>query len=221
MTGLITFANRGGKGLSFPNNIFAWNNGGTDGALDLHDCAMKKDAGYWPLWHDETVSYLENPANWDVNVIIWSWCGQVDKKYTTGRLESEYLEPMSRLEKKYPNIIFVYMTGHVAHRSDATNKAANRMIRDYCEDNGKVLYDFADIECYDPDGTFYEFPNDNCDYYSANGTKRGNWALEWQAKHTQNIDWYSCSAAHSKPLNGNQKAYAAWALWCALTADLD
>ena len=39
------------------------------------------------------------------------------------------------------------------------------MIRDYCSENGKVLYDFADIESYDPDGTFYEYPGDGCDYY--------------------------------------------------------
>jgi len=35
------------------------------------------------------------------------------------------------------------------------------------------------------------------------------------------VDWYSCGAAHSQPLNANQKAYAAWSLWCKLAADLD
>ena len=37
MTGLIDFANNGGVGLSLPTDIFAWNNGGAGGALDLHD----------------------------------------------------------------------------------------------------------------------------------------------------------------------------------------
>ena len=34
-------------------------------------------------------------------------------------------------------------------------------------------------------------------------------------------DWYDCNSAHSAALNANRKAYAAWALWCKLAADLD
>ena len=37
MTGLVGFANGGGLDLSLPVDIFAWNNGGAGGALDLHD----------------------------------------------------------------------------------------------------------------------------------------------------------------------------------------
>jgi hypothetical protein len=81
----------------------------------------------------------------------------------------------------------------------------------------KVLYDFADIESYDPDGTFYEFPHDNCNYYeSVSGPILGNWAIEWQDSHTEGVDWYSCTSAHSQPLNANRKAYAAWWLWARL-----
>ncbi len=43
-----------------------------------------------------------------------------------------------------------------------------------------------------------------------------NWAIDWQNSHTINVDWYDCSAAHSQPLNGNLKAYAAWWLWAKL-----
>ena len=130
---------------------------------------------------------------------------------------SEYLTPMSQLEAEYPGVTFVYMTGHVDHWDDANNKAANQMIRDYCTTNNKVLYDFADIESYDPDGMFYEFPHDNCDYYeSVNGPLLGNWAIEWQDSHTQGVDWYDCPSAHSQPLNANRKAYAAWWLWARL-----
>ena len=117
----------------------------------------------------------------------------------------------------YPDVTFVYMTGHVDHWDDANNKAANLMIKDYCNSNNKVLYDFADIECYDPDGTYYEFPHDNCDYYSsASGSLLGNWATEWQNSHVENTDWYNCSSAHSQPLNANRKAYAAWWLWAII-----
>ena len=217
MTGLVAFANVGGLGLSHPENFFQWNNGGLGGALDLHDSAMAGDCGYYPAWVNNTTDYLNTTINQDVNVIIWSWCGQVDDKYAAGTLESEYLTPMANLEIQYPGVTFVYMTGHVDHWDDANNKAANQMIRDFCIANDKVLYDFADIESYDPDGTFYEFPHDNCDYYaSAGGAIIGNWATEWQSSHTQNVDWYSCTSAHSQPLNANQKAYAAWWLWARI-----
>lgn len=225
MTGLVEFANNGGKGLSHQDNIFAWNKGGIDGALDLHDYAMGGDCGYYPQWVNNTVSYLgtvnsttgRGTHHSDVNVIIWSWCGQVDDKYAVGALDSEYLTPMSNLGVEYFGVTFVYMTGHVDHWDDADNKAANQMVRNYCIANNKMLYDFADIEFYDPDGAYYEFPHDNCDYYeSAQGTLLGNWAVEWQDLHTEGVDWYNCGHAHTQPLNSNQKAYAVWWLWAVL-----
>jgi len=217
MNGLIGFANAGGLGLSLPDDIFAWNNGGSGGALDLHDRAMGGDVGYYPQWVNNTTNYLNNPSYSDVNVIVWSWCGQVSGKYASGTLNSEYLTPMTTLETAYPDVTFIYMTGHVDHWDDTNNKAANQAVRDYCAANGKVLYDFADIESYDPDGVYYEFPHDNCDYYaSLGGPKLGNWATEWRSSHTEDVDWYDCGSAHSDALNANQKAYAAWALWTAI-----
>ena len=58
MSGLVGFANNGGLGLSLPTDIFAWNNGGTGGALDLHDNAMVGDCGYYPQWVNNTRDYL-------------------------------------------------------------------------------------------------------------------------------------------------------------------
>ncbi|MBM9606588.1 hypothetical protein [Desulfopila inferna] len=217
MAGLVEFANGGGLGLSLPANIFAWNNGGTDGALDLHDSFMIGDAGGYPQWVDRTREYLDNPENSDVNVVIWSWCGQVSDKYRAGTLESEYLLPMTRLEQDYPQVKFVYMTGHAHIDEDADTKAGNEIIRNYCRANEKILYDFNDIESYDPDGTYYEFPDDSCDYHANPWFSRiGNWAIEWQDSHVEGDDWYNCESAHSQPLNANRKAYAAWYLWAAL-----
>ena len=44
MSGLVSFANAPNGG-----STYAWNNGGTDGALDLHDCAMGGDVGSSPM----------------------------------------------------------------------------------------------------------------------------------------------------------------------------
>lgn len=217
MTGLVDFANGGGKGLTLPVDIFAWNEGGTDGALDLDDYAMADDVGTYPAWYDNTVNYLENPNSDDVNVIMWAWCGQVNDKYYNNQLFSEYLTPMTQLEDAYPNVTFVYMTGHVDHNNDAINKAANSVVRDYCRANNKVLYDFADIETFDPDGVYYPFPDDDCEYYaSRTGALLGNWATEWQDAHVEGVDWYDIDASHTVALNGNQKAYAAWWMFARL-----
>ena len=67
MSGLVGFANGGGKGLALPADAFAWNNGGSGGALDLHDYAMCNDVGYFPDWVVCTSNYLDDPANADVN----------------------------------------------------------------------------------------------------------------------------------------------------------
>ena len=221
MSGLVPFMNA--RGVT--NNLYAWEQGGAGGALDMHDDAMGSDVGYYPGWVDKTRSYLGavdpqtgrgTGKNGHINVVIWSWCGQVSEKYKNGTLNSQYLEPMSQLESEYFGIRFVYMTGHLDHAQDADNKGANQAIRTFCAQNNKVLYDFADIESYDPDGNFYQYANDDCSYYSSTGTALGNWATEWQASHTKGVDWYECSSAHSQPLNANLKAYAAWWLWASL-----
>jgi len=217
MTGLIGFANNGGLGLSLAQDIFKWNNGGTNGALDLEegdgygDGWLDHDCGY-PDWVNETRTYLDDPSHADINVIIWSWCGQA-AGYTEQQMNDDYLAPMTQLESDYPNVTFVYMTCHANGTGETGNlHLRNRQIRDYCMANNKVLYDFYDIECYDPDGNYFGDKNvsDDCSYSG------GNWATEWQNSHVENVDWYNCSSAHSQPLNANRKAYAAWWLWAVL-----
>lgn len=208
MSGLVDF-----KGIEY-----AWNNGGSNGALDLHDYAMTGDLGNpdRTSWAGRTRTYLD--ANDDVNVIIWSWCGQVSSATETDI--NTYLDLMTDLESDYPDVMFVYMTGHLDGTGLEGNlHIRNEQIRNYCEENDRILYDFADIETYDPDGTWFgdKIPNDACAYDTDNnGSRDGNWAIEWQDSHTEGVDWYQCSSAHSEPLNANRKAYAAWWLWARL-----
>ncbi len=225
MNGLINFANDGGLGLSLPQDIFEWNNGGADGALDLEEGDgygsgwLDHDCGYYPNWIDETRQYLDDPSHSDVNVIIWSWCGQVSGMSEQDMID-KYLAPMTQLENDFPNVKFVYMTGHADGSGETGNlHIRNQQIRDYCIANNKILFDFYDIECYDPDGNYYgdKLVNDNCDYDSnGDGSRDANWAIDWQNNHTEGVDWYQCPAAHSQPLNANRKAYAAWWLWARL-----
>jgi len=154
-----------------------------------------------------TVQYLRQHPN--VNVVMWSWCGQCA---TNNPQEiANYLQGMSSLEQQFPKVRFVYMTGHLdGSGSQGALFKRSQEIRDFCRRNGKTLYDFGDIERYDPDGVDYldKGANDNCDY------RGGNWAIAYQRKHP---DWvFPCNPAHSQPLNGNLKAYAAWQLFAKI-----
>lgn len=208
MSGLVSF-----KGASY-----SWSNGGAGGSLDLHDYAMSGDLGNpdRTSWAARTRTYLA--ANPDVNVIIWSWCGQVSD--ATEAHISTYLSLMDDLEKDFPGVAFVYMTGHLDGSGLKGNlNLRNEQIRSFCRENGRILYDFADIESYNPSGVWFgdKNPDDGCNYDTdGNGSRDGNWAVEWQNAHTRGVDWFDCPAAHTQPLNANQKAYAAWWLWARI-----
>ncbi len=208
MAGLVTF-----KG-----SLYSYAAKGVDDVLDLRDTPFSgaNDLGNpnRTAWATATRNYLDQ--NPDINTIIWSWCGQAG---TANESDIEtYLSLMNALEEDYPSVYFVYMTGHLDGSGvDGNLNQRNEQIRAFCRENGKILYDFADIESYDPDGNYYldKMANDNCDYDSdGNGSRDANWAEEWQDAHPG--EWYSCSAAHSKALNGNRKAYAAWNLWAGI-----
>lgn len=205
------------KGLQY-----AFNEGGSNGALDIDDYAFSgaSDLGNpnFTAWETATRTYLNSTSNANVNVVIWSWCGQVSS--ATEDDINTYLNLMNGLENDYPDVKFVYMTGHLDGSGLNGNlNSRNDQIRNYCDLNNKILYDFNDIESYDPDGNYYldKDATDNCDYDSdGNGSLDQNWAINWQNSHTLNVDWYDCSPAHTQALNGNLKAYAAWWLWAKL-----
>ncbi len=206
--------------MEWKGDLYKWNNGAMTGALDIRDQIMGGDLGHNGdlEWESATRSLLDDPRNDDINVVIWSWCGGVSDN-TEGGINI-YLDAMNRLEIDYPDVQFVYMTGHLDGTGEEGNlHLRNEQIRKYCKDNNKILYDFADIESYDPDGNYYldKLANDNCDYDSnGDGTRDKNCAIDWQNAHEEGADWYQVSVAHSQPLNGNLKAYAAWYLWARL-----
>ena len=209
MNGLNDFKN---------TDLYSFNNEGSNGALHLHDGGVYGDLGNpnRTAWAQETREYIADHP--DVNVVIWSWCGQAST--ATEEDINTYLNLMDGLEKDFPAIQFIYMTGHLDGTGETGNlHVRNEQIRSFCETHGKFLYDFADIESYDPEGNYYldKLANDGCNYDSdGDGRRDKNWAVDWQNSHTEGVDWYECESAHSEPLNANRKAYAAWWLWARL-----
>jgi hypothetical protein len=221
MTGLVGFMNQQG----YKTDLFAFNRTGSGGALHLFEGDgygsgdLDHDAGYYPNWVDETRNYLGTPTitgrggnHPEMNVIMWAWCGQLSG-YSRDNVFDLYLNKMDQLELDYPGIIFVYVTGHADGSGlDGALHRNNQTIRDYCLQHNKALFDFYDIECYDPNGSYFgdKHVTDECNYDG------GNWATAWQDAHTNGVDWYECSPAHTQHLNGNLKAFAVWWLWARL-----
>ncbi len=218
MDGLDVFKN--GTGL------YTFSSSGSSGTLHLVENASN-DAGYFPSWHDDTITYL-GPATFDgrggthpeVNIVMWSWCGQLSTM-DAATLQSNYLTPMATLETTYPGIAFVYFTGHLdGTGTNGTLNRNNNTIREWCTAGDRWLYDFADIECHDPEGNSYlsRFQNDACEYDSdGNGSLDRNWAVVWQDANPG--DWYACDPAHAESADvmGNRKAYTAWWLFARIS----
>lgn len=222
----------GMSALMAHNSLYSFSSGGSDGALDLRDYAMGGDVGYYPQWVNNTRSYLGSPVAATgrgasqplINVVIWSWCGQASG-LTEQQMISNYLAPMSQLEAEYPGIKFVYMTGHLDGSGSTGNlNLRNNQIREYVRLNNKILFDFADIESYDPAHAEYlsKRANDNCDYDSDNNTSLDkNWAVNWIAANSANelthmATTHCGDCAHSQKLNCIQKGRAVWWLWARL-----
>jgi hypothetical protein len=99
---------------------------------------------------------------------------------------------MVQLEEEYPHVRFVYMTGHTDGDND-TLVRHNNLVREHVRQQGKVLYDFADIESYDPAGNYFQYPDDSCE-----------WCGDWCRDHPEdcrNLPGDDDECAHTHGFN--------------------
>lgn len=158
------------------------------------------------LGHYGDTSWVSITRNWlgthpQTNLVMWSWCGGVSDNTPSGI--DAYLHAMNRLEEQYPNVKFVYMTGHLdGTGDDGTLRELNRRIREYCVRNNKILFDFEDIESFDPDGNYYPNASDTCE-----------WCGRWCSTHScpsSSLCRGEDDCAHSDCFNCYRKARAWW-----------
>jgi hypothetical protein len=188
-------------------SLYWWDYNGTLGGLSLWDGTPSGDLGApdYTTWATLTRQML-NGSGANRNLVLWSWCGEADTSSTNIQT---YLNLMQQLRTDYPNVKFVYMTGHlVGSGTEGNLNQRNNQIRAGVQATGGVLFDFADLESYDPTGlnVLQYYANDNCDYTI--GGVGHNWATEWCAAHPGQCS--SCSCAHSQSLNCDRKARAFW-----------
>jgi len=233
VTGMIALEN-------FPafSMKYEWSDNGSSG-LDFDDygiAGVKPDLsqgdyidehGVTP-WVTSTRNLLNNPANSHVNVIMWSWCS------INGHDIPRYLTNMEILVSEYPSVVFVFMTGHAEGQGeDSYIHTANQQIRQHCISHDRILFDFANIENYDPNGNYYyDRPMwDDLDY---NPDRSNNWGYEWcntnvgseleQLTTGNGVSGYSgcgscahCGSAGEKnTINCVLKGQACWWMWARL-----
>lgn len=194
-------------------NLYLFNMDGNvkPGVLSIADKTPSGDLGYPDCftWERLTREYLLGEGR-DRNVVMWGWCGQVG--YSSPEWIDLYLYLMAGLEADFPDVTFVYMTGHLdGSGKDGNLNLRNNQIRDYCRANNKFLYDFADIESFDPGAqvNYMElYADQTCDFVG------GNWADQWCKANPEECS--ACYCAHSRSLNCDLKARAFWWLMARL-----
>jgi len=93
------------------------------------------------------------------------------------------------------------LTIHYGHTDGggAILERNNQMVREYCIANNKILFDFADIESWDPEGVYYPDITDSC-----------SWCTTWCNEHPEDCTDLTSSCAHSHPYNCKLKGQAFW-----------
>ena len=240
---------------NFPDfgNTYAWSDTHTGDAssLSLDDRAFNspyKDLSLGDVdsdgntiddWADWTKDLLEDPDYINVNVILWSWCdiaGHDIPRYLRSMewLIGQFGEGGTAARAAAHPVRFVFITGHAnGGGENDSSDSQNRLIREHCQTHDRILFDFADMENYDPDNNYFlDKRVTDALYYDKNSDHDGNWASEYLARHsggelyriTKGDGGYGgiSSCAHSNGpnndayLNCTLKGRAAWYLFARL-----
>jgi heat shock protein HslJ len=234
---------------------------GITGVPDLSQGDGDSDGDGIANWAEDTYDFLIDANNEHINVIMWSWCNisghDIDRyirsmewliaQFSTGG--STYTDavmttpatPHSRVTD-HP-VQFVFMTAHANGGGEGdSSDAPNEQIRAHVQAYDRILFDFSDIENYDPDNNYYLNKRlDDALYYDStlpydSGSRDANWASEFLTLHDDgeldrlttgnNVSGYSgvSSCAHSPEggetsdarLNCVLKGRASWHLFARL-----
>lgn len=149
-------------------------------------------------WQSETGMNLTRDVldhNPSINLSMWSWCTQL---YSYNEQQTqEYLDSMAVLESEYPEVTFIYMTCNCqATGSEGYNcYLRDEQIRQYCQDNEKILFDFADLDAWWFNGSSWEY---------------STYDYEGHDVPTEHEQFHGDEAAHTTYESCEQKGRAVW-----------
>ena len=151
-------------------------------------------------WRTSTgMNYTRNVLNQypSINISMWSWCTELI--YYSEEEVIAYLDSISTLEVEYPGVTFVYMTGNAqVDGSIGYNRhLRNELIRQYCRDNNKVLYDFAELDSWWYNPATQEWEHNTYEY-------------EEHTIHLEHAQFNGDEAGHTTFESCEQKGRALW-----------
>jgi len=179
-------------------------------------------------WYHETVTFLDDSANADINVVMWSWCnpaGHDHQQYIDDYedLISQYGVGGSKIgtgggEKPVP-VTFVFMSGHPngdgESASDTSAYHCHSLVRQHCLANNRFMIDYWDIETHGMDDVYYPYADDNG--VDTNASPDYEFYKAWQTAHSGEFFPNSCAhCSDDQELTCNRKAYAAWWVWARI-----
>ncbi len=192
------------------------------------------DLSHEEQWYPSVKKYLHDHA--DCNVILYSWCS------IYGHNIDYYLQRMDSLVDKFgpggtdpgQDVYFIYMTGHanIGDECEWTHNA-NQQIRNHCKTKNRILFDFNDIESWNPDGEYFGDGDAEGNFtgahilgddisYNLEGGGRGNWGTEWLAANSDDTlalihnTCSSCAHSDNSRLHCVLKGMAAWWMFARL-----
>ena len=199
---------------------------GIPGIADLSQGDGDSDGDGVANWAEDTYDFLNDSNNNHINVIMWSWCniGGHDIDLYLNSMEwliGQFSEGGSHARAANHPVKFVFMTAHAnGGGENDSSDAPNKLIRNHVAANGRILFDFSDIENYDPDGNYYldKLLNDTLNYDSTGDSSRdANWAAQYltnndggeldQLTHGDGVTGYdgTDSCAHSNDYNNDAR----------------
>jgi len=176
-----------------------------------------------------TRNYLDDPANAEINVVLWSWCNianhDVSNNYLPGMdsLINEYsvygTKVGSEAGQRENPVTFVFMTGHAntgANIGEGKPKNQADLINAHCTANHQYCLDYYSIDTHDMDDNYWEDAGDN----GQSTLYGGNFYEDYQESHVLNEHFYenkiapggdiAFGAHNTQHITANRKAYAMW-----------
>jgi len=160
------------------------------------------------IWDEKVREYLN--SHLDINVVMGSWCNPARHDHRW------YIQRMEKLIAEYPNVTFIFMTGHPNGDGESlsgdTAYSCHKTITSHCKAKKRFCLDYWSIETHGMDGKYYPDANDN-------GVAKGiNFYKSWMSKHREGMDYFNTDyCAHAdQPITCNRIAYAAWWLWARI-----
>lgn len=114
-----------------------------------------------------------------------------------------YVNTMAAIEADYPDTVVVYITMPLTTDENSTNVQRNQYnaaVRTYCANHGKLLFDLADMEAYDPSGNPSSFTSEGKTYQKlyAGYTDDGG-HLNSAGRQRIALGWYAVAAVIAAP----------------------